>query len=153
MKMILQAASVLVFALASHAVSANELLLTSAKRANSGAIALDVSSDGSATALQIRLDVGKGLEVDLSNCVSGLPSTHSGTCAYRNGRVTVLVYSDSNEMLPAGIVSIGSIKTSGASSRSKGFAIAELMAFDRSGNEVSITSVDDRGATDSLISK
>lgn len=153
MKMILQFASVVTLAFASYSASANELIMTSAKSSNAGAISLDIASDGAATALQLRLDVGDGLKVDLSDCVSGLPSTHTGVCAYKNGRVTVLVHSDKNEMLPAGIVSIGSIKTSGGSARAKGVAVAELMAFDRSGNEVSISSVLDRDSMDSAVAK
>jgi hypothetical protein len=120
------------------AVSANELFVTSAKSGSGQAFALDINSDGSATALQIRIAVGENMKVDLSKCVSGLPSTHTGVCAYRNGRVTVLVHSDTNEMLPVGLLSIGSIAYSGTAE--KGLSVVELLAFDRNGQEVAISS-------------
>ena len=151
MKMVIQAASLFASLLAFNSADANELILTSAKSAGSGAIALDVSSDGNATALQIRLDVGKGLKVNLSKCVSALPSTHTGVCNYKNGRITVLVHSDHNEMLPAGLVSIGSISTSGRNA--KALSASEVLAFDRSGNEIAITSILDRDTTNSAITK
>lgn len=153
MKINLQVVSLFTFLLAFGSANANELLVTSAsaKSKSSNAFALDVSSDGNATALQIRLDVGEGLKVDLSKCVSALPSSHTGACSYKNGRVTVLVHSDRNELLPAGIVSIGSISTTGRSS--KAWKISELLAFDRSGNEISISSILNRGSSDSIIAK
>ncbi|HRQ64757.1 MAG TPA: hypothetical protein PKZ76_07840 [Xanthomonadaceae bacterium] len=138
----------LLLSLALGSASANELFVTSAKSAGGQAFALDINSSGTATALQIRVAVGEGLKVDLSKCVSGLPGTHSGACGYRNGKVTVLVHSETNEMLPSGMLSIGSIAVSGASA--KELSVVELLAFDRNGNEVSISSDDQAPPTRSL---
>ncbi|MEB2314558.1 MAG: hypothetical protein OZ919_00485 [Xanthomonadaceae bacterium] len=151
MKKIIGTAAVLAVICAFGSAHADELLITSAKNKGGSATALDVVSDGSTTALQIRLNVGEGQKVDLSNCVSGLPSTHTGVCAYKNGKVTILVHSDKNELLPAGVVSIGSVTMS--SKNRVPMTIAEVMAFDRNGNDVGIKSTLDMDSGESRMIK
>ncbi len=117
--------------------AADSLILTSEKAANATAIGLDFSSSGQATALEFRIAVGDGAKVNLAGCAKGLPSTHSGTCALANGHVIGLVYSDSNALLPAGILTLGSI---GVSSKAKP-ALTLLVVSDAQGNKLN-SSVD-----------
>lgn len=128
---------------ATGSVAANELLLTEAKSRGNQAFALDLASDGGATALQIRIDVADGAKADLSKCLSGLPKTHTGVCAMSGKRITILVHSDQNAMLPAGLVSIGSVTLSGGVAEN--LKLVELMAFDASGEEIKISSQNSEG--------
>lgn len=130
------------------AVSANELIVTSEKSAGGQAAALDFSSKGQASALQIRFAVPSGASVNLSKCVSDLPATHGGECRYDKGVLTILVYSDTNAKLPAGVVSIGTVSV--ASKAGGSLAMTELLAFDAQANKLSVKSQGDRGAQNSL---
>jgi len=95
------------------AFAADTLILTGEKSAKGGgtAVALDFASSGSATALEFRITVaeGEGAKVNLKNCLKGLPSTHGGQCTFAKGQVIGLVFSDTNALLPAGILSLGSV--------------------------------------------
>lgn len=130
------------------AVSANELIVTSEKNAGGQATALDFSSKGQASALQIRFAVPNGASVSLSKCVSELPATHAGECRYDKGVLTVLVYSDTNAKLPAGVVSIGTVSIAAKAGGS--LAMTELLAFDAQANKLSVKSQGDKGAQNSL---
>ncbi len=119
--------------------SANELIVTSEGGAKGHAAALDFSSDGRASALQMRFAV-PGVDkstVNLSKCVADLPSTHAGQCHFDKGQLIVMVYSDSNALLPKGVLSIGSVSFGGAKASPK---LTELLAFDASANPVAVKS-------------
>ena len=93
---------------------AEELLVTEVASGSQQNLALDFATDGKAVALQFKVQLPKGVDakrVDLSRCLSDLPATHSGQCVYMADKHAVLglVYSDSNEALKAGVVSIGEI--------------------------------------------
>lgn len=110
--------------------AANEMMLTEAK-AKSGLVAsLDLVSDGTATMLQARIDVGNvdASQVDLSGCVSALPKTHAGECHFAKGQIIVIVTNDSGVGLSAGVVNIGKImiRSTGVSPK-----ITEFLAADR----------------------
>ena len=80
-----------------------------------GSVALDIQTDGEVTAMNFLVALPKGLKgLNIDNCLSGLPSTHTGQCkASKDGRkVAVVVYSVSNKPLPAGLVSLGEINYS-----------------------------------------
>jgi hypothetical protein len=93
-------------------VSASDtLILTGEKAGNGTAVALDFSSSGNATAVEFRIAVAEGesAKVNLRNCLQSLPKTHGGQCTFAKGQVIGLVFSDSNELLPAGMLSFGSV--------------------------------------------
>lgn len=77
---------------------------------------IDFVSDGSGTAMDfaIKIEGGARTRVDDTNCVAGLPSTHTGDCHYqpKSGILKVVVFSPSNAPLNTG--SIGSIRVVGA---------------------------------------
>lgn len=119
--------------------SSNDLIVTVEKAASGQGVALDFSSDGTASALQMRFKVGdaKKANVDLSKCVAGLPKSHSGECRFDKGVLTVLVYSDTNATLPNGVVSIGTISFPRAGGA---LVLTELLAFDSSAKQIQIAS-------------
>jgi hypothetical protein len=98
--------------------AANELLLVDGGLGKGGrAFSLDFNSDGRGTAIEARIDVGaqeKGARVDVSKCVSKLPSTHTGSCVFNGKEVVILVYSATNALLPAGMIDLGTVSVAGA---------------------------------------
>lgn len=110
------AASAAAFALSSSVATADELILAS-DVAKSGAqtISLDLLSDGQAAGIEARINVHapKGARVDTSNCVKSAPKSHVASCVYNGKEVVVLLYSMKNENLPAGMLSLGTIRVEG----------------------------------------
>ena len=93
-------------------VSAEELILTSQSQKSRQMVAMDMATDGRATGVQFKIALPEGVSaksVDLSNCLADLPGSHQGNCVVLNDEILGLVYSDSNELLPAGVLSIGHI--------------------------------------------
>jgi hypothetical protein len=121
-------------------VAANELIVTSEKSGSARVAGLDVHSSGNASALQARFNVGPNAKVNLASCAKNLPKTHAGTCGYANGVVTVLVWSDTNALLPAGLVSLGTIGVSMGKGGVKALELSELLAFDAAARPVDIKS-------------
>jgi len=97
---------------AQEMITGPELVVTAT---DSGALNIDYVNDSKheITALMYSIDIGDALEaqVDLSNCVAGLPTTHIGFCKYNPGVVKVVIYSGSNA--PLQVANIGSISVSG----------------------------------------
>jgi hypothetical protein len=127
--------------LAAMAVSglavADELIVTGEKAGTGSAIALDYASTGTATGFQFQFEIpgadSSKVKINLANCLKGLPSSHSGACNFAKGKVIGMVFSDSNELLPQGVLSLGSFTVSGATSAPK---IVEFVAADASGNKI-----------------
>lgn len=120
------------------AFAKNELMVTSEKSSRGQMSALDLVSDGTATAIQARFTVagGENATAVLEGCAKSLPKTHGGQCAYNKGTLTVLVYSDSNALLPRGLVSLGTVGFKGTTAAP---VLSELLAFDAAGKEISIS--------------
>jgi len=95
---------------------ADQLVFSTEKSGGARAAAIDYVSDGSATSFMFRLDVPGGVnaQVNLKSCVAALPKSHSGQCAFANGQITGLVFSDTNALLPKGIISVGKISVQSA---------------------------------------
>lgn len=116
MKLLTSLGFVAFFAASSVAnASPYELLVTSAKDKNARGgetFAIDAISDGSATALEIRIDMGlsKDAKVNTSRCAASLPASHQGSCVFNGKEVVVLVYSTTNALLPKGNIDLGTIQ-------------------------------------------
>lgn len=96
----------------------------------------DMLNDGGATAFQFNLKMAGpvgDLKVESGNCLSGLPSTHTGACNYANGVLKVAVISPSNAVLSSG--PIGSVTISAPLSAMK-VSLEGLLVGDPSGNPV-----------------
>lgn len=124
-----------------QSATAEELVVTSAKSKSGNSIAIDLITEGSAVAFQFNIPLPKGVaekDVDLSNCVADLPSTHSGQCSVAKGQVIGLVYNDANVALPAGLVSVGRIGiNSPASARGK-LSVAYFEVNDSAGRALPV---------------
>lgn len=92
-------------------VSANELVITDSGAKKGGQVALDFMNSGEATALEFEISVPRGVVPNTAKCVSEVPKSHVGACRFdeKSGKVVVMVYSNDNAILPAGIVPIGTI--------------------------------------------
>jgi hypothetical protein len=117
---------------------AEQLLVTPSKSGNSYVASLDLVSSGKATGLEFHMTVpglaSSKAKIDVSRCASELPAGFAGQCSIAKGQVIGLVYSDSNALLPAGVVKIGTISISGAA-EAKGnaaeqFKVISVLAAD-----------------------
>jgi hypothetical protein len=112
----------------------DELLVSAAKAKSSEALAFDYVSEGSAVAFdfKVKVDATDASQIDLSKCVAGLPKSHTGQCSFAKGMVIVMVYNDTNEALPKGVLNIGSVSVRGGSASS----VVSFTAVDKSANNV-----------------
>lgn len=132
-------ASILV--LSSGAVLADELVVTTEKSGRANVAALDYVSSGRATGLEFKLKVPQDAAVDTSKCMGQLPKTHAGVCTFNNveGYVVGMVFSDSNVLLPKGLVSIGTISVSAKGSVADAFEVLHFLAADDAAQRIEAT--------------
>lgn len=128
-------------AVCASSASAKEQLLVSAGATKSmSAIAVDVMSSGAATAVQVtaQVDAKYANQVKFA-CGKGAPSSHQVSCAItKDGRITVIAFSGSNELLPAGVVSLGSISAPAGAN----FKVTEFLASDTNAQPIDVVVVD-----------
>lgn len=118
-----------------------ELLVSSFKIGSGTDVAFDVVGEG-ATAMDFVISIpsAEKLNIGLDGCVSGLPATHRGQCAVVGDEVKVVIYSPTNELLPAG--EIGTIRFEGAVPKFKAQA---LHAFGPDGRPVNRSIINEAG--------
>jgi hypothetical protein len=105
---------ILLIALGAASVSvaqADQLVFSTEKSGGARVAALDYVSNGDAVAFEFKIDVpgGTAASVNLKSCVAALPKSHAGQCAFTNGQIIGIVYSDMNERLPKGVISVGKV--------------------------------------------
>lgn len=114
-----------------------ESRISSLSRGGASTYTIDYVSDSSGTAMDfaVKIDGGARTKVNTANCVSDLPSTHTGDCRYHadRGILKVVVFSMTNAPLHTG--PIGSIQVSGA--KSVQIVKDSLTVSDSDGNKVS----------------
>ena len=144
MKLLTSLGIVAFFATSSVAsASPYELLVTSAKdkgSRGSETFAVDAISDGTATALEIRIDMGlsKDAKVNTSRCAVALPRSHQGSCVFNGKEVVVLVYSTTNALLPEGNIDLGTVQFNGIrGSKKQGPVVTSFIAASPSGSAIS----------------
>ena len=147
----LKIGAVVAGALMVSSVSAGQLVVTNGM-AKKGAqsMALDFATDGNATALQFEIALPKGIsadQVDLSACTADLPKTHGGACNVAKGKIIGLVFSDSNEVLPAGVVSIGRISINGSNGKAAALEVTKFLVSDAQANQLEAKVVVDGAAS------
>ena len=109
--------SILALSVASISVAhADQLVFSTEKSGGARTAALDYVSNGDAVSFLFRIDVPGGADasVNLKSCVAALPKSHVGQCNFAKGQIIGLVYSDTNERLPKGIISVGSVSVKSA---------------------------------------
>lgn len=90
---------------------ADQLVFSTDKSGGARVAALDYVSNGDAVAFEFKIDVpgGTAASVNLKSCVASLPKSHAGQCSFANGQIIGIVYSDMNERLPKGVISVGKV--------------------------------------------
>jgi hypothetical protein len=134
-------AAVAAVALAGPA-AADQLVFSAEKAGGARVAALDYVSEGTATAFEFRINVpgGDAASVDLSRCVSSLPKSHVGQCSFVKGQIIGIVYSDTNELLPKGVLPIGQISV--VTKAVGDLSVALFNAVDKAGESISSTVAD-----------
>jgi hypothetical protein len=112
------------------AASGSELIVVSGEAKGGQVLSLDFVADGSATALEARLDIGAGeaMKVDTSGCARSLPKSHLGSCVFNGKELVVIVYSMSNAPLPPGMVDLGTVSISGGQMAKKAMVSSLVVA-------------------------
>jgi len=70
-----------------------------------------ISEDDPITSMTLSLDISNEARVDVTNCLSGLPQTHTGVCERVGNKIKIAIFSMSNQEIPAG--TIGQLSVSG----------------------------------------
>jgi len=117
------------------AAGSNQLIAVPAAAKGAAVVSLDFVAGGDAAGFQFKIDVGvqNAKEVDLSGCVSSLPKGRAGSCGFKNGVVTGVVYSPDGTAIPAGVISVGRIAVKGGAAQTK---MLSVEAFDVAGNDL-----------------
>lgn len=112
---------------------ADQLVFSSEKSGGSRVAAIDYMSNGEAVAFQFNIAVPGGTDasVNLKSCVAALPKTHAGQCSFSKGQIIGIVYSDTNALLPKGIISVGTVSVQ--SKVAGDLSVASFVAVNREG--------------------
>lgn len=118
---------------------ADQLVFSAEKSGGSRVAAIDYVSSGDATSFVFKINVPGGADavVNLKSCVAALPKSHAGQCSFAKGQIIGLVYSDTNENLPKGIISVGSVSVQ--SKVAGDLSVAEFTAVNKDGISVEST--------------
>jgi hypothetical protein len=128
--------------------AANEVIVTPGQGGNR--IALDFMHTGEATAFEFEIRMPKGVKnVNTSKCVSEVPATHTGACQFneKTGNLVVIVYSNQNDLLPEGVISLGFVDAPGVASARAQPAVSKLLVGDVNGNPLSVSNSAQSGST------
>jgi hypothetical protein len=121
------------------AAAANEVIVTPGQGGNR--IALDFVNSGEATAFEFEIQMPQGVrKVNTAKCVAELPSTHTGACQFneKTGNLVVIVYSNQNDLLPEGVISLGVVDAPGMARGAP--AVSKLLVGDVNGNSLAANS-------------
>lgn len=117
---------------------ADDLIGTiAASRSGQNTVALDLVTSGESVAFEFVVKLPKGAtNVDLSNCLKGLPSTHKGQCVHheKTSEVIAIAYSTQNTKLPVGALSLGDVRYTSLLKGRSAATIEGLVVADGAGN-------------------
>lgn len=124
-------------------VNAADLVLTvsdGVAKSSSSRMSLDVATEGNVSGFNfvvaLPAEVKRG-SIDVSKCLSDLPKGFSGDCRHSGNAVYVFAMANDNSVLPAGILSIGSLGLPGNLAKSDSIAIEQLVFADVKGDPIS----------------
>lgn len=130
---------------------ANDLALTSDISKSGGSThSLDYFSAGDAVAIEARIEVAEGVQVDVSKCNKAPPKSHIGSCVYNGKEVVVLLYSMENAPLPSGLIDLGSFSVGSGRAKSGAVAspvVSKFIAASANGGELAARIVSGSGDT------
>jgi hypothetical protein len=125
----------------SFSASADDLIGTIGQgKGGRTTVALDLITSGESTVFEFVIDVPKGAtNVDVSKCLSSLPSSHIGKCQYNaeSGEVIGIAYSTTNALLQKGALDLGSVTFNNSLQKGgKGASIRGLQVGNNVGAEI-----------------
>ena len=122
---------------ASTAYAKEELLVSTGSAKALSSVAIDFVSSGAATAVQVNAQVDPKYVGSVKfGCGKGAPASHQVSCTVNpDGRVVMIAFSGSNELLPKGVVSLGTISVPGAAN----FKVTEFLASDRNAQPIEVS--------------
>lgn len=120
---------------------ADQLVFSAEKSGGARVAAIDYVSNGTAVAFQFKINVPGASEasINLKSCVAALPKSHAGQCAVVKDGIIGMVFSDTNELLPKGVISVGSISVQ--SKVAGDLSVASFLAVNHQGEPVEATVV------------
>jgi hypothetical protein len=125
--------------------SAADLIVTAGDaQAKSGIsrVALDIATDGNVSGFNFVVVIpadAKAGSVDVSKCLSDLPKGFTGDCRVGPEGVYVFAMASDKSVLPAGVVSLGSLGLPANLAKSEGLTIDQLVFADVNGDQISST--------------
>jgi len=128
-------------ALASFAsvASADQLLFTKGASKSGASVAVDYMSDGRAVGLQFEILVPSKAQVDLSQFAQTLPKGFTFDHNVVDGKLIMMIVNDQSRPLPAGLISLGTIKAIGGSGE---FVLERLYSADAEAQLIEVQTVE-----------
>lgn len=118
--------------------SAEQILFTKAASKSGASVAIDYVSDGKAVGLQLEIGIPGKAQVDLSRFGKDLPKGFTVEHNVVGDKLIALIVNDSSQPLPAGIVSLGSIRSVGGSGE---FTLDRIESVDASAQVLNVETV------------
>ncbi len=134
---IVASAIIALFAFAGSA-NAEQLLFTQAASKSGSSVAIDYVSDGRSVGVQIEILVPGKAQVDLSGFAKQLPKGFVFEHGLVDGKLILTVVNDQSVAMPAGIVSLGTIKAIGGSGE---FVLERIESVDANAQILSVETV------------
>jgi hypothetical protein len=114
---------------------ADEILLTSGVAKRGASVSVDYVSDGTAAGIELHLKLPAGGDVDTSRFATNLPKDFVLHSNVVDGKLIALVVSDTNALLPTGIISLGVVTSKNGSGS---FSLEQVAAADPVGKSVAV---------------
>lgn len=138
MKNTIVASAVLALFAFAGSASAEQLLFTQAASKSGSSVAIDYVSDGRSVGVQIEILVPGKAQVDLSGFAKQLPKGFVFEHGLVDGKLILTVVNDQSVAMPAGIVSLGTIKAIGGSGE---FVLERIESVDANAQILSVETV------------
>lgn len=94
----------------------NTVLLgvSKARTGGSSTASIDFVSSGKVAAFNMTIELPAGVEkVNTASCVAEVPKSHVAVCKSLGNKVSLVVYSPQNQLLPAGVIPVGKVSYRG----------------------------------------
>lgn len=116
-------------------VQADEVLLTSVDAKRGSTVSIDYVSEKEASGIELHIKLPAGGEVDTSRFATNLPKGFALHSNVVDGKFIALIVSDTNALLPAGVIPLGVLSSKNGSGS---FALEQVMAADPIGKTVAV---------------
>lgn len=138
MKKSIVAAVVLGLSAFASSASADQLLFTKGMSKSGSSVAVDYMSDGRAVGLQFEILVPGKAQVDLSGFAKSLPKGFTAEHNVVDGKLIIMIVNGQSVPLPAGLISLGTIKAIGGTGE---FVLERLYSADAQAQLIDVETV------------